>query len=71
MAGVDACSGCWTVGFPLTLLLGSVVALGVAVAVTLVLMVRIMREERLLATELGGYEEYRRKVRYRLWPRLW
>jgi protein-S-isoprenylcysteine O-methyltransferase Ste14 len=35
------------------------------------LAVRIMREERLLATDLDGYEEYRQRVRYRLVPLIW
>jgi protein-S-isoprenylcysteine O-methyltransferase Ste14 len=39
--------------------------------VSVVLAVRITREERLLADELDGYEEYRRNVRYRLLPLIW
>jgi protein-S-isoprenylcysteine O-methyltransferase Ste14 len=37
----------------------------------LLLAVRITREERLLAEALDGYQEYRRKVRYRLLPLVW
>jgi protein-S-isoprenylcysteine O-methyltransferase Ste14 len=35
------------------------------------LVVRILNEEKVLTTELPGYEEYLRKVRYRLIPGLW
>jgi protein-S-isoprenylcysteine O-methyltransferase Ste14 len=53
------------------LLFGSRVGLVIAAAITLLLAVRITREERLLAEALDGYEEYRRKVRYRLLPLVW
>jgi protein-S-isoprenylcysteine O-methyltransferase Ste14 len=32
---------------------------------------RILGEEKMLASELEGYEEYREKVRYRVIPFLW
>jgi protein-S-isoprenylcysteine O-methyltransferase Ste14 len=38
---------------------------------TLLLAVRILIEERLLRRELPGYEEYTRRVRYRLLPGVW
>lgn len=53
------------------LLLGSRFGVAVAAAITLVLAVRITREERLLADDLEGYKAYRRKVRYRLLPLIW
>lgn len=53
------------------LLLGSRLGLLLAGAIALVLAVRIGREEQLLADELDGYKEYRRKVRYRLLPLIW
>jgi protein-S-isoprenylcysteine O-methyltransferase Ste14 len=53
------------------LLVGSKVALGVAAGITLVLVARITREERVLAAHLDGYDEYRRVVRYRLLPLVW
>jgi protein-S-isoprenylcysteine O-methyltransferase Ste14 len=57
------------VGTPL--LLGSVIGLGLAVALMLLLAFRIIGEERVLAGELEGYAEYRQKVRYRLLPFVW
>lgn len=57
------------VGTPL--LLGSMMGIAVAVAMTLLLAYRIVGEERVLASELEGYDEYRRKVRYRLLPWVW
>jgi protein-S-isoprenylcysteine O-methyltransferase Ste14 len=53
------------------LLLGSRFGVVIAVGITLLLAVRITREERLLTETFDGYEEYRRKVRYRLVPLLW
>jgi protein-S-isoprenylcysteine O-methyltransferase Ste14 len=59
------------------LLLGTPLALGswwglaAGVALTAVIVVRLLDEERRLAAELRGYEEYRRKVRYRLLPGVW
>ena len=32
---------------------------------------RLLDEERLLATELPGYTDYQRKVRFRLVPGVW
>jgi protein-S-isoprenylcysteine O-methyltransferase Ste14 len=32
---------------------------------------RLLDEEKMLVSELEGYEEYRRKVRYRLLPGVW
>jgi protein-S-isoprenylcysteine O-methyltransferase Ste14 len=53
------------------LLLGSRLGVVIAVGITLLLAVRITREERLLTEAFDGYEEYRRKVPYRLVPLLW
>ena len=36
-----------------------------------ILVKRIGLEEALLVTELEGYEDYRKKVRYRLLPYVW
>ena len=58
-----------SVGAPL--LTGSLVALAVGVAMSLLLAGRAVEEERLLSRELPGYEEYRRRVRSRLIPGVW
>ena len=36
-----------------------------------VIIVRILNEEKLLAAELDGYAEYKKRVRYRLVPFIW
>jgi protein-S-isoprenylcysteine O-methyltransferase Ste14 len=33
--------------------------------------VRILNEEKLLSAELDGYEEYKKRVKYRLLPLIW
>jgi protein-S-isoprenylcysteine O-methyltransferase Ste14 len=38
---------------------------------TLVLAWRLLDEERFLSTQLPGYAEYCRRVRYRLVPLVW
>jgi protein-S-isoprenylcysteine O-methyltransferase Ste14 len=32
---------------------------------------RILNEEKVLARDLPGYAEYRRRIRYRLLPGIW
>ncbi len=53
-------------GIPLAL--GSYWGLVVVIPGLLVLVIRILDEEKLLAQELAGYREYTQKVRYRLVP---
>jgi protein-S-isoprenylcysteine O-methyltransferase Ste14 len=53
------------------LLLGSAVGLVLAAGMTLLLAFRVVGEERVLADELEGYSEYRKKVPYRLLPFVW
>jgi protein-S-isoprenylcysteine O-methyltransferase Ste14 len=53
------------------LLLGSGYGLLIGLALTVLLIARIHREEEMLARELEGYREYMRKLRYRLVPYLW
>lgn len=59
------------------LLLTTPIALGswygvlFALPVMLVIVVRLLEEEKFLATNLNGYEQYRQKVRYRLIPFVW
>jgi protein-S-isoprenylcysteine O-methyltransferase Ste14 len=57
------------VGMPLSL--GSYWGLVLLVPGILVLVFRILDEEKLLNQELGGYPEYRQHVRYRLLPYVW
>ncbi|HJX56743.1 MAG TPA: isoprenylcysteine carboxylmethyltransferase family protein [Methanoregula sp.] len=57
--------------FGAPLLLGSWYGLPAALALTALLMARILGEEEMLARELEGYREYTQKVRYRLFPGLW
>lgn len=57
--------------FSAPLLLGSLGGIIVGCALTILLMARIMAEESVLARELGGYNEYLQKVRYRLIPGIW
>jgi protein-S-isoprenylcysteine O-methyltransferase Ste14 len=60
---------CMFTGAPL--LLNSLYGLLISLLLTLVLIVRISGEEKMLANELEGYEDYRQKVKYRLIPFIW
>lgn len=53
------------------LALGSWVGVLFALPVILVIVIRLLEEEKFLAANLSGYEEYRQKVRYRLVPLIW
>ncbi len=53
------------------LALGSWVGLPFALPVMLVIAVRLLAEEKFLAGSLRGYDDYRRKVRWRLLPGVW
>ena len=57
------------IGAPL--LMGSTYGIIIGIAVTLLLMGRIIGEEKMLSKELAGYVEYKEKVRYRLFPYIW
>ena len=57
------------VGIPLAL--GSYWGLVLLIPGLLVLMFRILDEEKLLNQELAGYSEYMQRVRYRLMPYVW
>ncbi len=57
------------VGTPL--LLGSLYGLIIGLMLTVLLMARILGEERMLVNDLEGYREYTQNVRYRLFPFLW
>jgi protein-S-isoprenylcysteine O-methyltransferase Ste14 len=41
------------------------------ILLTTLVMVRIVEEEKLLAQQLDGYDEYRRRVGSRLLPHIW
>jgi len=51
--------------------LGSYWALLVVIAALVLLMIRIVDEEKMLTQELTGYREYMQKVHYRLLPLAW
>ncbi len=53
------------------LALGSWVGLPFAIPVILVIIARLLAEERFLAGKLRGYAEYRSRVRWRLLPGIW
>ncbi len=53
------------------LALGSWVGVPFVLPVMAVIVVRLLEEEKFLAVNLSGYEEYRRKIRYRLIPFVW
>jgi protein-S-isoprenylcysteine O-methyltransferase Ste14 len=56
-------------GIPLAL--GSLWGLLTVIPATLVIVWRLVEEEKFLARSLPGYSEYRRKVKYRLVPFIW
>lgn len=53
------------------LILGSVIALSVFLFYPVLIVIRIIHEEKLLEKELSGYAEYKKKVKYRLIPFIW
>jgi protein-S-isoprenylcysteine O-methyltransferase Ste14 len=55
----------------MALAMGSYWALVPVAVGLLVIVVRIILEDRLLQNELGGYKEYASRVRYRLVPGVW
>lgn len=53
------------------LVLGSWYALAVFALYPVIIIVRLLDEEKLLTKELTGYEAYKQKVKYRLIPFIW
>jgi protein-S-isoprenylcysteine O-methyltransferase Ste14 len=53
------------------LLMGSVYGLLIGLALTLLLAIRSLGEEKMLENELEGYADYKKKVKYRLIPFIW
>jgi protein-S-isoprenylcysteine O-methyltransferase Ste14 len=63
--------GCLLMLLGAPLLLGSIYGLLIGLIAILVLVGRIVGEERMLVNELEGYQDYRKKVVYRLIPLVW
>ncbi len=55
----------------LPLVLGSLYALIPFAVYPALMVIRIRGEEKLLTAELAGYEEYKKKVKYRMIPFIW
>lgn len=55
----------------LALLLGSWIAVAIALALIAVIALRAVWEEDMLAVELPGYADYAQRVKYRLVPHVW
>ncbi len=53
------------------LVLGSLVSFVVFLAYPFIIAARIKNEEEVLVRELDGYEEYRKRVKYRMLPFIW
>ncbi|MBR3418059.1 MAG: isoprenylcysteine carboxylmethyltransferase family protein [Oscillospiraceae bacterium] len=53
------------------LILGSLAALPVFLLYPAIIVKRIGNEEKVLAKELSGYDAYLKKVKYRLFPKIW
>jgi len=63
--------GCLLMLLGAPLLLGSIFGLLIGLVAFFVLAGRIMGEEKMLVDELEGYDEYKKKVVYRLIPFVW
>ena len=64
-------SGALIMLFGMPLALGSWWGLSMFAGITLTIIWRLLDEENFLVKNLKGYEDYRRKVRYRLVPLVW
>ena len=53
------------------LVLGSLVSFFVFLLYPILIIVRIINEEKFLEKELNGYIDYKKKVKYRLIPFIW
>ena len=63
--------GCLLMTLGAPLLLGSMYGFIIGVIAIIVLVGRIIGEENMLVNGLEGYEEYKKKVKYRLVPFVW
>ncbi len=62
---------CMLMAIGAPLLVGSVDGLIIALVALIVLVGRIIGEEKMMLEELEGYEAYQKKVKYRLIPFVW
>lgn len=53
------------------LVLGSIISFAIFLAYPFIIGVRIKNEEEVLSKELEGYEEYKKKVKFRMIPFIW
>ena len=53
------------------MVLGSVISIAIMLAYIPIIVMRIKNEEKVLAKGLPGYEEYMKKVKYRIIPFIW
>lgn len=53
------------------LILGSLISFVIFLGYPLIIAIRIKNEEKLLTTELEGYQEYKQKVKYKILPFVW
>jgi protein-S-isoprenylcysteine O-methyltransferase Ste14 len=53
------------------LLPGSIFGLLIGFLISVLLVARIIGEEKVLTKELEGYSDYRKKIKYRLIPFIW
>jgi protein-S-isoprenylcysteine O-methyltransferase Ste14 len=56
---------------PIPLILGSFFGLIPFILYPIVIVIRIINEEKVLTEGLDGYSEYKKRVRYRLIPFIW
>jgi protein-S-isoprenylcysteine O-methyltransferase Ste14 len=63
--------GCLLMMLGAPLLMGSIYGLIISLIGLIAVAGRIIGEEKMLADELEGYEEYKKKVTYRLIPFIW
>jgi len=64
-------SGAVLLIFAMPIAMGSLWGLLPAALAIPILVARILDEERMLSTDLAGYDDYRRDVPYRLIPPIW
>ena len=53
------------------LILGSLISFFIMLAYPMIIVVRIINEEKVLTEQLEGYKEYKQKVKYRIIPLVW